>query len=110
MSFVKRLFPRHHVACHVPHVDLRPLRSKIDVFLFGQVIPCHNHADALQCFSLGGVDRLDLRVGVRALQNLSNERTRQRIIVPKLCRTRHLRHAVRARSNQTQLRIYILHQ
>ena len=94
MALVKRFFARHDVAGDVPKIGLNPRRPDIGEFMIRQVGRCHHRLHAGQRLGLGGVDRVDAGMGVRAAQDLSIQGARQAEVVAKLGDTGHFRHAV----------------
>ena len=77
VAFVERLLARHDVARDVLQVHLHLAGRHDQVGLLGEVLRRDDGLHAGQRFGLGGVDRADHGMGVRAAQHLADQLARK---------------------------------
>ena len=77
MPFVEDFFFRQHIGTEVPHVDRAFAEFDDSVALLRQIGVRHDRPHAGQCFRLGRVDRLNIRVSVRAAKHRPVEQSGQ---------------------------------
>jgi hypothetical protein len=110
VPLVENLLTGHDVASHVPEIDCQALGADVGELVLGQIGAGHHGLDAGQRLRARGVDGDDARVGVRAPENLSEQRAGHVEVRAEHRRARHLRHAVGAdRAGADPLEGLLLH-
>ena len=112
VAFVQRFVPRQAVARQVAEVHRTFADECFLIGDVGKILRRHHGLHTRQLFRLAGVDRQDLRMGVRRAQHLAPQHAGHAHVGAELGGAGHLLHAVRTHrttANDLQVRSYVIH-